>query len=1077
MPRLQDIERFKRDLAALSRESEILSRWGEVKEEPSPPEGAVAEPEKPRAAPRGLAAKAAALRSAASPEAAVPDEGLPPDFASLLADLPLEEVAAESEELPPLEEPEEEPAAGPEEDEELSALESFDLAAFAEPEGGAFGEETPEPQGLESFAEAEAPSEGLADGFGTDLGAGFEAEALPDLEAEAPSSATAGEPALPSELESFDLPDLEAEAPGSAPAEEPALPSELESFDLPDLGSEPLAEGAFELPAEEAFELPSEEPAALPAEEGGPEAAGAASPGPGGDEFAIPDFDLGESPAEGLPEPPSGPEKGGRAEPSSSAAGQPPSEAEPAGFDAFDSFSFEEGMTSFGEGSLGGEDLDRELASLGDEAGAAETFNLDKEWGADFEIPGEPAAAAERPAPGRRAPPPPKAPSSPRDAGAAPPRRGQPSVEERLRPVALDEGQVDRLQDRLLGLPLNLRVAVEEAVANERGTEAQRSRLVWLLVESAPIEEIASLAGRILQRRLAVPKGYEKSTGAAHEAEKGSFRYILAHTVVPVLRTALLVLACAGALGWLGWKFVYRPLAANALYRSGYERIAEDRYPDAEAAFAKAGKIRDVKAWYYRYAEAYAAKRQYILAERKYAALLARYPAETKGALDWARLEKDQLKFKEAAEILQKRILERAYHQKDALLLLGDVYLAWAEEEPKYYEEARRAYAALIERYGSEDAYLERMLLYFVRTDKLEEVLPLKDGFMSAKKLFPSADTLAELGGYLLDKDKVDEVRRVLIAAQAKDPSVPEAHYHLARYFEKAGAPAEERKALDKAVAAFARVPVLSARRLGLYVDALVRRGNFRLDAREYLAAEEDFTVAADLYGKALELRRLKRSPRYAAAYAGLAEVAYWMRDDLPAALDLLARAEAHGYDTQRARYQRGYALYRLGRFSESLEQFYRAGLLGESSPYLSFAFGCALYARADYHAAEGYFRRVVEAMELELERLDLPDPQGKATHGEIVELLMLAQNNLGASLYRVGNRLGNPAIRSKAMAGFAESARLFDAMERDQSTMARPEAKNLGFLNMDYVLHPQRGIDLAVYGAIERDMRFPKQR
>ena len=63
MPRLQDIERFKRDLAALSRESEILSRWGEVKEEPSPPEGAVAEPEKPRTAPRGLAAKAAALPS------------------------------------------------------------------------------------------------------------------------------------------------------------------------------------------------------------------------------------------------------------------------------------------------------------------------------------------------------------------------------------------------------------------------------------------------------------------------------------------------------------------------------------------------------------------------------------------------------------------------------------------------------------------------------------------------------------------------------------------------------------------------------------------------------------------------------------------------------------------------------------------------------------------------------------------------------------------------------------------------------------------------------------------------------
>ena len=44
MPRLQDIERFKRDLAALSHEAEVLERWGEKPETITPPEGAAAAP-------------------------------------------------------------------------------------------------------------------------------------------------------------------------------------------------------------------------------------------------------------------------------------------------------------------------------------------------------------------------------------------------------------------------------------------------------------------------------------------------------------------------------------------------------------------------------------------------------------------------------------------------------------------------------------------------------------------------------------------------------------------------------------------------------------------------------------------------------------------------------------------------------------------------------------------------------------------------------------------------------------------------------------------------------------------------
>jgi len=106
MPRLQDIERFKRDLAGLSREAEVLSSWGEQPEDIAPPEGA--SDAAAEAAEKGRPTQGAAHRAPPSPERAAPplpgadeqpEEGLPPDFATLLADLPLEAAPVEAEPL------------------------------------------------------------------------------------------------------------------------------------------------------------------------------------------------------------------------------------------------------------------------------------------------------------------------------------------------------------------------------------------------------------------------------------------------------------------------------------------------------------------------------------------------------------------------------------------------------------------------------------------------------------------------------------------------------------------------------------------------------------------------------------------------------------------------------------------------------------------------------------------------------------------------------------------------------------------------------------------------------------------
>ena len=315
-----------------------------------------------------------------------------------------------------------------------------------------------------------------------------------------------------------------------------------------------------------------------------------------------------------------------------------------------------------------------------------------------------------------------------------------------------------------------------------------------------------------------------------------------------------------------------------------------------------------------------------------------------------------------------------------------------------------------------------------------------------------------------------------LARALSLDPAVTEVHVAPGNPGMAAVATLHPVDPLDGAAVAFEALPGLSGKKAGMYIEGLIRRGQLLLGGREWLSAEQDFSKAASAYEDALDLRRVKRAGRFSEAYAGLAEVAFWQRDDLEGALDLYARAASDGYATSLTLYREGYILYRLDRAKESLERFHAAAKDGYESPYLDYAFGAALFARGDWFSAEAYFRRVSDRMRKELSELDLPSPQEHAPQAEIVELLMKAENNLGAALYRVAARVGDSRIRAQAMASFAESSRYFDSLTRDLATLTRPDAKNLGFLNMDFVLHPLRGFDIAVYPEIERDPAFPKK-
>ncbi len=1040
MPRLEDIEQFKASLRSIGKETEALARWGETWQDlATPPKSTSEEPALQLE--KNVDEDAGALSGTAEDM---------PDFQSFLDTLPSDDT------------PEEHQV-----DQTESATDDFELPA-------GFEDESLDAFNLDTIPDAPAMTE--------ELQAPTEMEAIPE-----PESAP--------ELDDFSVPDslLAGLEELSAPEPEEAVGDEAESFGLDDLV--PEASSLEELDAGEPSSEAIPEPQTLDEE-----------PGQGMPDEAIPeieDFAIPEDISSEAQTPEAGEPAAREAEAFNIGSELPEG-------DTFDQFSLgdstselpsfdasipEIGADDFSK-SVESDDLDGQIASLDSESPAAENFSLDTGWENDFSIPGFEMGNETKPASGAK--PPAGAPHKPGDEifSRMP---AKPHTAKQARAVELTDQQVDVLQDTLLSYPLNLRLAIEDIIANSRGTDVQQSDLVWMLVEGAKAKDAAKLAGQVIKKYIEIPAGFEKRTGAAFEAEKGSLRYIFFHSILPILQVLALVAAGAGALFYLGYNFAYKPLKANSLYTQGYRQIPLDKYSEAIEFFDRADQKWPMKSWHFRYAEAFAERKQIARAEEMYERLLKRWPKDTKAALEYAGMESRNRSYEKVESVLRRFILERDYFNKDALRLSASNYLDWAEsEEQRYegvdrkfvaslYENARIQLATLMERHGRSDEYLELMLVYFIRSerlkneDKLKEILPLASYFMGNAKSTWSATTLAELAEYLMDRKKTDDVNAILLRATDIDGSSPEVHVGMARWNRTSGFPKEELKALSYADRFYTETDLkegLSIKRLKRYIASLVRYGELLKDAGRPLDAEDALNNAVERYEKALRSKQLHKSAQYGKMYALLADIYFFERQDFSGALLKYANAESNEYVTPATDYRRGYIHYLSSskEGSEALKFFYRAGLDTDATPYLIWATANALYTREDYFAAQGYYSMLAEKLQFDLDALPLPSPQVRPSHGEIVELLMMTRNNLGVSLYRVAERIGDVRRRSEAMLELTESARLYDSLSRDQASMIRSDTKNLGFLNLDFILHPMRGIDLAVYKQIPTSMDYPRK-
>lgn len=632
------------------------------------------------------------------------------------------------------------------------------------------------------------------------------------------------------------------------------------------------------------------------------------------------------------------------------------------------------------------------------------------------------------------------------------------------------EEDFERLQQTLANLPLNVKIAAEEVIGDERGSPEQIEQLTNMLVNGESAKRIADHCSRCLGRDIQVPRNYERRTGAAFEQDKESFAYQFRENILPVLRVVAITGVAAALLIFLGYRFVYQPLVARNMYERGLDAIEQGEYQTGNQWFDRAVEVNRVKGRYYEYAETFIDERQYARAEEKYDQLLAAYPGDKKGILDYAALETDILGNYEKAEELLNRILADEPYDYDALLAAGDNYMEWAEEDPSKYEDARVAYATLLQQHGQTDLLLQRMLLYFIRTDKLEEVLRLRNYFQGRPRADINPYIYAEMGGYLVTKDRLNGVLDILQRSLEIDEAVPDTHYHLARYYARTEDPLNQRRGLSNAISYFRAREPLEARRAGRLVDSYTRLGEYYYEREEFLTARENLESAVQRYEQYESRGLLEPQPRYGRAYASLGDIAYYVSREYGQAFELYAQAEQNAYGSPELDYKQGYIHYAREEHQAALNEFYNAEPEFRRNRNLLYAIANALYQRGAYSSAQGIYAELLSMLQRQRDRITNLLVDQDPEHRALIDYLIRVNNNLGVTLQQIARRQSDTDVGSRSLFYLQQSAEYATNLSRDERTGVRSASIALPQINLRDILYPREEYDVQIYNELPQD-------
>lgn len=494
------------------------------------------------------------------------------------------------------------------------------------------------------------------------------------------------------------------------------------------------------------------------------------------------------------------------------------------------------------------------------------------------------------------------------------------ATEDEKKPFSLEEEDFKDILRTLASLPRNLKIAIEEVLADDRRSPEDIKPLVNGLIDGETPKILAGRFQKITKRKIELPRSYEKRSGRDLETRRSSLTYRLLREGWPVIRTVLLIIAVVWVVAAVAFMWIYRPLHAGKLYKSGLESIAVDEVGQATELFYDAwdgwplfaapeggDRIGDspviVKGWkengqWLSYARTLRRRKHWDAADRFYAGYLNVKPDAKDVRLEYAEFLSSVLgRYEHAVSILDaapvgsRGSLDRAY-----MLAAGDVFLRWAEDDPTRYEEARYRYAKVLETSRNDERAILSMMRYHLHIgddDEIKTLLPIFKTEVPGRSGEPelAGEVFAGLADWHLDRSDSYEARRFLDLALGADPSAPEPHYVDARYWRSLGDgdwTTEELEAVKRTLVALDGQESMSRNELEMRILTLGRLGRIQYDrfgrisdenpqaaAEARSLATGSYSKALDLYEDARDRNQLGASPQYGLLYLELGDVLF----------------------------------------------------------------------------------------------------------------------------------------------------------------------------------------------------------
>lgn len=643
--------------------------------------------------------------------------------------------------------------------------------------------------------------------------------------------------------------------------------------------------------------------------------------------------------------------------------------------------------------------------------------------------------------------------------------------------LELNDEDIERIRKRLLVLTPRMRDVASRAIAEDLVSPQAQNRLVRMLLNKAPINEVREFLEKETGEDLSeaeLASGQPDDDLGGFPGELPEYQYqgssgegMLAHAW-PILRLAFLAVVVV-ALGMLVYLLLLRPAMTGADFmKKGLASLDKEEYVAAEDYFrqgeAYLGKEID---WYRKYGDGYRKKKEYGRAIKKLQDGLKFDPQDfdTLMLLGDTHTEAKDFDSARTAFATLAKLYPKSLKVPEKM---GDLYIAIgdAKKNPAQYEMARLEYQKIIDADWKNLAGQFKTLRAYVKMRKPQQAAEKLKQIYNIDAEAMNVPILTEYSALLQDHGKWSDSRTILTRVLKKDWEHAPAHFYLSRYW---------REQLDPGKALINLKHAVRIDRNNAVYHNETGEVLLELPKPEIAEATRSFTTAREL------------DPEYPKPYINLGNIYYehltpgdsgdinLEEQNYQQALENYENAlrrMPESFKEPKFFYSLGWLYYRKERYDDALAAWQRIYVENPFHPTVSFSMGNAwLHLDKDVLAAAEY-EKVLRYYETIANRVPAINPDLKR-HQNVFGMLVNTHNNIGVAWEMRHQRSGDAEWERKALMSFWKAREISDRLDR--VGFEYPEN------NIRYILHRdvKRGMAIAPElgkGTIPKFLKYERQ-